>query len=44
LKPNQAIVLVEVHMPLYREAIENEYVRKNVNLPYWLEKLAEKKG
>ena len=44
LKPNQAIVLVEVHMPLYREAIENEYVRKNVTLPYWLEKLAEKKG
>lgn len=44
LKTNQAIVLVEVHMPLYREAIENEYVRKNVTLPHWLEKLADKKG
>jgi len=44
LEPNQAIVLVEVHMPIYREAIENEYVRKNVTLPHWLEKLAENKG
>lgn len=44
LKPNQAIVLVEVYMPVYRMAIENEYVRKNVTLPYWLEKLAENKG
>lgn len=44
LKPNQAIVLIEVHMPIYRVAIENEYVRKNVTLPHWLEKLAENKG
>ncbi|HYE80561.1 MAG TPA: type II toxin-antitoxin system HicB family antitoxin [Clostridia bacterium] len=43
LEPNQAIVLVEAHMPLYREAIENDYVRKNVTLPHWLEKLAESK-
>ncbi|MHB1391994.1 MAG: type II toxin-antitoxin system HicB family antitoxin [Clostridia bacterium] len=44
LESNQAIVLVEVCMPIYREAIENEYVRKNVTLPHWLERLAENKG
>lgn len=44
LETNQAIVLVEVCMTIYREAIENEYVRKNVTLPHWLERLAENKG
>ena len=43
LKPNQAIVLVEVHMPLYREAIENEYVRKNVTYPICLRNLLKKR-
>lgn len=41
---NQIPILIEVHMPLYREAIENSYVRKNVTLPSWLEKEATKKG
>jgi predicted RNase H-like HicB family nuclease len=44
LEPNQIAILIEVYMPMYREAIENSYVRKNVTLPYWLEKAASKKG
>lgn len=40
----QALILIEVYMPMYREAIENSYVRKNVTLPSWLEKAATEKG
>ncbi|HHY48106.1 MAG TPA: type II toxin-antitoxin system HicB family antitoxin [Firmicutes bacterium] len=44
LKPNQIPFLVEVYMPMYREAIENNYVRKNVTLPAWLERMAAARG
>lgn len=42
LQPNQIPFLVEVYMPMYRDAIESNFVRKNVTLPAWLEKLANK--
>ena len=43
-EPNQIPILIEVYMPMYREAIENNYARKNVTLPAWLEKIADEKG
>lgn len=43
LDKNQTLMLVEVYMPLYRDAIENEYIRKNCTIPQWLNKLAEEK-
>ena len=42
LKQHQTLLLVEVFMPLYRDAVENSYVSKNVTLPLWLKKEAEK--
>ena len=41
LKPNQVIVLVEAYMPIYREAIENQSVKKTLTIPQWLNKIAE---
>lgn len=39
---NQAIVLIEVWMPIYRDAIENRAVKKTLTIPKWLNDLAEK--
>ncbi len=44
LESNQMPILVEVYMPVYREAIENSYTKKNVTLPAWLERIATEKG
>jgi len=46
LKPekNQAILFVEVWMPLYRSAIENKAVKKTLTVPKWLNDLAEKEN
>ncbi len=41
LKPNQIVVLVEVYMPIYRDAIENQSVKKTLTIPQWLNKVAE---
>ncbi|NLI12164.1 type II toxin-antitoxin system HicB family antitoxin [Pelotomaculum propionicicum] len=43
LEPNQVIVLVEVWMPLIRDAIENRAVKKTLTIPKWLNDLAEEK-
>jgi len=43
VKNNQAIMLVEVYMPVYREAIENQSVKKTLTIPQWLNRLAEEK-
>ncbi len=40
LEENQAVVLVEVVMPILREAIENYSVKKTLSIPQWLNKLA----
>ena len=37
----QALMLIEVYMPLYREAIENKAVKKTLTIPQWLNSLAE---
>jgi len=44
LESGQMPILIEVYMPMYREAVENSYVRKNVTLPVWLERIAVEKG
>ena len=38
---NQAVVLVEAWMPVYRNAIENRAVKKTLTIPKWLNDLAE---
>lgn len=44
LESNQAVVLVEVWMPLIRDAIENRSVKKTLTIPKWLNDLAEDKN
>lgn len=44
VRENQAVMLIEVYMPLYREAIENQSVKKTLTIPQWLNKLAEEKN
>ncbi|ATW25552.1 type II toxin-antitoxin system HicB family antitoxin [Candidatus Formimonas warabiya] len=39
---NQIPVLIEVVMPVYRDAIENTSVKKTLTIPQWLNQLAEK--
>lgn len=42
IKDNQSIVLIEVYMPIIREAINNQSVKKTLTIPRWLNNLAEK--
>lgn len=42
LKENEKAILVEVNMPLFRDAIENVAVRKTLTIPKWINDLAEK--
>jgi len=41
LGPSQVVVLVEAYMPVYRDAIENQSVKKTLTIPQWLNKIAE---
>lgn len=41
LEKNQVVVMVEVYMPLRRDAIENAFERTNVTLPKWLKRKGE---
>ena len=41
LLKNQIPLLIEVYMPLYRTAIENQSVKKTLTIPQWLNKIAE---
>ena len=43
LEKNQSLVLIEVYMPLYRNAIDNRAVKKTLTIPRWLERLADEK-
>ncbi|WP_123053128.1 type II toxin-antitoxin system HicB family antitoxin [Clostridium sp. JN-1] len=38
---NEIPLLVDVYMPLYREAIQNTSVKTTVTMPQWLKNLAE---
>lgn len=42
LDKNEILLLVDVYMPLYREAIQNTSVKTTVTMPQWLKSLAEK--
>ncbi|HHW03139.1 MAG TPA: type II toxin-antitoxin system HicB family antitoxin [Thermoanaerobacterales bacterium] len=44
LDSNEIPLLVEVYMPLYRNAIESSTVKTTVTMPQWLKSLAEKKN
>ena len=41
-KKNEAIMLIEVYMPFYREAIENQAIKKTLTIPKWLNIACEK--
>jgi predicted RNase H-like HicB family nuclease len=41
LEANEILLLVEVYMPLYRDAIENVSTKTTVTMPQWLKTLAE---
>lgn len=43
LESNQIPLLIEVYMPLYRNAIENKTTKTTVTMPQWLKNLAEEK-
>ena len=38
---NQTVTLIEVWMPIYREAIENKSIKKTLTIPKWLNNAAE---
>jgi predicted RNase H-like HicB family nuclease len=37
----QTVVLIEVWMPIYRDAIENKSIKKTLTIPKWLNDAAE---
>ena len=41
LEPSQAIVLVDVWMPIYKDKIKYSSVKKTLTIPKWLNDLAE---
>ncbi len=41
-KKNEVIMLIEVYMPFYREAIENQAIKKTLTIPKWLNVACEK--
>lgn len=42
LKEDEKVILVEVNMPLFRDAIENTAVKKTLTIPKWINDIAEK--
>ena len=44
LEKNQAIILVEVFMPPFREKQRTKYVKKTLSIPSWLNSEAEHNG
>ncbi|ALB46229.1 type II toxin-antitoxin system HicB family antitoxin [Clostridium beijerinckii] len=41
IESNQVLMLIEVFMPMIREAIQNEAVKKTLTIPRWLNVIAE---
>lgn len=37
---DEIFMLIEIYMPLHREAIENQSVKKTLTIPRWLNNLA----
>lgn len=44
LAENEHSILVDVYMPLYREALETKAVSKTLTLPRWMARMAEDRG
>lgn len=44
LGKNQKAVLIQVDMPLIREAINNKSIKKTLTIPQWLNTIAEREG
>ncbi len=44
LEENQRAVLIEVYMPLVREAVKTQSVKKTLTIPAWMNEAAEKQG
>lgn len=42
-RDNQAIVLIDVWMPIYRDAIENKSIKKNINVTQMVERCCRTK-
>jgi len=42
LNKNQRVVLIEVNMPLFREAVQNTSVKKTLTIPKWINDIAER--
>ncbi len=42
LKENERAVLIEINMPLFREAVQNTSVKKTLTIPKWINDLAER--
>ena len=42
LAKNEKAVLIEVNMPLFREAVQNSSVKKTLTIPKWINDIAEK--
>lgn len=42
LRQNEKAILIEVNMPLFRDAVENTAVKKTLTIPKWMNDLAEK--
>lgn len=41
---NQVIVMIDVWMPLIRESINNQAIKKTLTIPQWLDDLAKEKN
>ncbi|MHB1420670.1 MAG: type II toxin-antitoxin system HicB family antitoxin [Bacillota bacterium] len=44
IQPGEAVVIVEVVLPLYQQRFDNDLARTNVTLPKWLKEFAQSKG
>ncbi len=44
LESNQRVVLIDVHLALYRDAYKNRAVKKTLTIPSWLNEIAEKEN
>ena len=44
LEKNEAVALVDVFMPTFREKMKNKFIKKTLSIPYWLNAEAEKAG
>lgn len=44
VEPNQAIILIDVFMPTFREKQKTKYIKKTLSIPAWLNAEAEHYG